>query len=93
MLGMGEVCGIVLADLFTVAMAVVGGPLGLLVVVLWPGMGWYLRRVGRGFRCIFPYAASALWLALKWFLRGMRVVLVWLFWATRLAFKLFWGAG
>jgi hypothetical protein len=79
--------------MLTVAMAVVGGPLGLLVVVLWPGMGWYLRRVGRGLKCIFPYAASTLWFTLKWLTWGMRVVLVWFVWAARLAFRLFWGAG
>ncbi|KAH6854096.1 hypothetical protein B0I37DRAFT_421396 [Chaetomium sp. MPI-CAGE-AT-0009] len=74
-----------------VAMVVVGGPLGLLVVILCPGMGWYLRRAGKVFKWTFPYTASALWFVLKWLLRSLRVVLVWFFWTTQLAFRIFWG--
>ncbi|AEO53763.1 hypothetical protein MYCTH_2122631 [Thermothelomyces thermophilus ATCC 42464] len=34
--------------------------LGLLVVILWPGTGWYLRRLGRAFKCIFPHVTTTL---------------------------------
>jgi hypothetical protein len=76
-----------------VSMAVVGGPVGLLVFVLWPGVGWYLRRVGRAFRWSLPYAFSVFWVATKWLSWGLRLAAAWIFWATRLAFRLFWGAG
>jgi len=76
-----------------VIMVVVGGPIGLIAVVLWPGMGWYLRRAGRVVRWMFPYTASVLWFAVRWLLWGLRVVLAWLFWATRLALRLVFGPG
>lgn len=81
------------ADLPIVAMIVVGGPLVLLVIILCPGMGWYLRRAARVLRWIFPYTASALWFILKWLLRSLRVVLAWFLWATEMAFRIFWGTG
>ncbi|KAK3300710.1 uncharacterized protein B0H64DRAFT_470751 [Chaetomium fimeti] len=82
--GMDQLVGIA-------AMVVVGGPLGLLVVIACPGVGWYLRRAGEILKWIFPYTASALGFILKWLLRSLRVVLAWFFWATRLAFRTFRG--
>lgn len=73
-------------------MAVVGGPVGFLLVVLWPGMGWYLRRLGRMLRWSMPHAISSFCFAVKYLLLVTRLVMVWLLWAARLAFRLFWGA-
>jgi hypothetical protein len=72
-------------------MAIVGGPVGLLLVVLWPALGWYLRRAARVVRWTFPYTLSVLWFAVRWLLWGMRVALAWLFWVIRIALRLFWG--
>ncbi|EAQ92964.1 predicted protein [Chaetomium globosum CBS 148.51] len=62
------------------AMVVVSGPLGLLVIILCPGIGWYLRRATRVLKWVFPYTASALWFILKWLLQestgGVGVVLL-----------------
>ncbi len=76
-----------------VSFAVVGGPVGLLLAVLWPGVGGYLRRVGRAVRLMLPGTVCALWFAARWFLWALRVAVAWLFWAARLALRIVWGPG
>ncbi|KAK4098778.1 hypothetical protein N658DRAFT_525991 [Parathielavia hyrcaniae] len=72
-------------------MALVGGPVGLLLVVLWPALGWYLRRLGRVFKWIAPHTISVVWFVIRWLMWGIRVAVAWLFWAVRIASRLFWG--
>jgi hypothetical protein len=79
-------------------MAVVGGPLSVLFVVLLPRTWWYLRPVARVFRWELPYAAAVMWFVVKWLCWGtglvlawLMLVLSWLIWAARIAFRIFWG--
>ncbi len=64
-----------------------------MLAVLWPGFGWYLRRVGRVVRWALPYTASAVWFGMRWLLWGFWVTVVWLFWGLRLALRIVWGPG
>ncbi|KAL1837210.1 hypothetical protein VTJ49DRAFT_4161 [Mycothermus thermophilus] len=72
----------------------IGGPIGIILSAMWPGLGWCLRIAAWALGRVLPlllHALPGVRPAAKWLFRGTVFVIAWAAWTVRLVLRLCWG--